>query len=73
MEVSSGHILCCGGPYETKEHGLAFLIHREIAANLEEFLSNNKRVRVVLIKLRKQYWVNIIEPCVVIAIYDAMR
>ena len=61
VELNSGHILCYRGHQDKKEHGVGFLIHREIAGNVEEFFSINERVAVVVIKLNKRYKLKIVQ------------
>lgn len=55
---------------EKKEHGVRFLIHREIAGNGEEFFSINKKVAAIVIKLNKQYRLKILQVYAPTTSYD---
>lgn len=70
IELSSGHILCYRGPQEKREHGVSFLIHREIAGNVEEFFSINERVAIIATKLNKRYRLKIVHAYAPTSSYD---
>ena len=53
--LTNGHVLCYRGLPDKRESGVGFLVHNNIAGNIDEFYSINERVAVVVIKLNRRY------------------
>lgn len=70
MEFTIGHILCYSGSQGKKEHGVGFVIHREIAGNMEAFFSISERAAAVVIKLNKAYRLKIVQAYAPITTYE---
>ena len=68
--LDSGHILCYRGLPDRKQHGVGFLIHKEIAGNVEEFYSVSERVAAVVVKLNRRYKLKVVQAYAPTASYD---
>lgn len=49
-----GHVYCYKGPDDRKERGVRCLINKNLARNVEKFISVNQRVTGIVIKLNKR-------------------
>lgn len=68
--LDSGHILCYRGLPDLKQHGVGFLIHKDIAGNVEEFYSVSERVTAVVVKLNRRYKLKVVQVYAPTASYD---
>uniref|UniRef100_A0A6G5ABF2 Putative endonuclease-reverse transcriptase n=1 Tax=Rhipicephalus microplus TaxID=6941 RepID=A0A6G5ABF2_RHIMP len=59
--LQNGHVLCYRGLADRRELGVGFLIHRNIAGNIEEYYSINERVVGIVIKLNKRYKMKVVQ------------
>ena len=68
--LKNGHILCYRGQSDKKEHGVGFLVNKELAGNIENFYSLNERVAGLIIKLNNRYRLKIIQVYAPTSAYD---
>ena len=61
IELKEGHVLCYRGHKSRKEHGVGFLINKQLAGNIEEFYSINERIAGLILRLNKKYKMKILQ------------
>ena len=61
IQLKNGNILYTVRNESKSEHGVSFLIHRDLASNVIEYKSSSERVAMVVLRLSKKYSVKIVQ------------
>ena len=69
-ELKNGHIFYYKGHKDKKEHGVSFLVNKELAGNIEKKFSVSERVAGLIIKSNNKYKMKIRHVCAPTSAYD---